>query len=149
MRLEKLPMIYFLHNLITLFLATIAGLGVGSGGIYLLWLKEGIKLEERQAIFFNLLFFITALLVATGIHARKKRLDFRFLLQILLFGTPGAFFGRWINAFFSPLLLRAFLGFFLVFSGFFTLFIIKKQKEKPKEHITTLDKKAKKDYNDY
>lgn len=142
-------MTYFWHNVVTFFLAAVAGLGVGSGGIYLLWLKEVIGVQEGEAVFINLLFFITALLVATVIHAKEKRVDFEFLLKIILFGTPGAFLGKYLNRLFSPLLLRAFLGLFLIFSGIMTLFIAKKTKEKEKENTTALDKKAKKDYNDY
>ena len=119
----------FLHSLITLSLSVLAGLGVGSGGVYLLWLKEGIKMDEGAAIFFNLCFFIGALSVATAIHARQRLLDYRFLLEIVLFGIPGALLGKWLNAFFSPVLLRVLLGVFLIFSGIFSLIITKKKKE--------------------
>ncbi len=138
----------FLHELITFVLATVAGLGVGSGGVYLLWLKEGLGVEDEKAVFLNLLFFCVALLVAATVHARAKRLDFRFLFEIVLFGIPGALLGRWLNAFFSPVLLRLFLGAFLVFSGIFSLIVSKKKKENAKEPLSALDKKAKKDYND-
>lgn len=119
----------FLHSLITVLLAILAGLGVGSGGMYLLWLKEGLKMDADAAIFFNLCFFIGALSVANAIHARKRLLDFRFLGEIVLFGIPGVFLGRWLNSFFSPLILRVLLGVFLIFSGIFSLVITKKKKE--------------------
>ncbi len=119
----------FLHSLITLLLAVLAGLGVGSGGMYLLWLKEGMKMSDDAALFFNLCFFIGALSVANAIHARRRLLDFRFLLEIVLFGIPGVFLGRWLNSFFSPLFLRIILGVFLIFSGVFSLIITKKKKE--------------------
>ena len=119
----------FLHSFITLSLSVLAGLGVGSGGMYLLWLKEGMGMSDNAALFFNLCFFIAALSVATAINARQCLLDYRFLLEIVLFGIPGAFIGRWLNGFFSPLLLRILLGIFLIFSGIFSLIITKKRKE--------------------
>lgn len=136
----------FLHEIVTFALATLAGLGVGSGGVYLLWLTEIMGIDKNDAIFLNLCFFIAALLVASIIHARKKRVDYRFLLQIILFGIPGAFLGRWLNALLSPLFLRAFLGFFLIFSGVFSLLVTKKKKNTGKTPLS-LDKTAKKDYN--
>lgn len=138
----------FLHSIITLLLSTLAGLGVGSGGIFLLWLKEGMKIDGAVALLFNLCFFAAALAVATAIHARHRLLDFPFLLQIVLFGIPGTFLGRWINSFMPPVALRVLLGLFLVFSGIFSLVITKKPKERQKEPSDALDKTAKKYYND-
>ena len=120
---------FFLNNFLTLLLSVLGGLGVGSGGLYLLWLTEGIGLEREGALFFNLCFFIAALSSAVLIHARRRMLDYRFLLEILLFGIPGVFLGRWLNGFFSPAFLRFLLGLFLIGSGIFSLIITKKKKE--------------------
>ena len=65
----------FVHEIVTFALATLAGLGVGSGGVYLLWLTEIMGIDKNDSIFLNLCFFIAALLVASIIHARKKRVD--------------------------------------------------------------------------
>ena len=119
----------FLHNLLTLSLSVLAGLGAGSGGLFLLWLSEGLRMEHGAALFFNLCFFISALACAVSIHARRRMLDYRFLLEIVLFGIPGVFLGRWLNTFFSPLLLRLLLGLFLIASGIFSLIITKKKKD--------------------
>jgi len=138
----------FLHELITFLLATLAGLGVGSGGIYLLWLREGMKIDASTSVFLNLCFFIAAVLVASVIHAKQKRLDYRFLFEIILFGIPGALIGKWLSSFFSPVFLKLFLSCFLIFSGIFSLFITKKAKKPQKKADATLDKSEKKDYND-
>ena len=138
----------FWHEAITLLLGTVAGLGVGSGGIYLLWLKEGMGYEGTEAVFLNLLFFCAALLTAAAIHARAKRLDYSFLAEIVLFGIPGALVGRWLNRFFPPAILKLFLGVFLIFSGVFSLVVTKKKKENTKETLHALDKKEKQDYNE-
>ena len=119
----------FLHNLLTLSLSVLAGLGVGSGGLFILWLTEGMKMEHGAALFFNLCFFISALACAVSIHARRRMLDYRFLLEIVLFGIPGVFLGRWLNTFFSPLFLRLLLGLFSIGSGVFSLIITKKKKD--------------------
>lgn len=136
-------------NLITILLSALAGMGVGSGGLYLLWLKEGAGYEAQTAFFINLLFFIFALTPATVIHLRKKRIDLRFLLEISLFGIPGVLIGRMLEKQISQTVLSLFLALLLIFSGVFVLIISKKTKEKQKESPHALDKAAKKDYNDY
>ena len=125
----------------------LAGLGVGSGGLYLLWLKEGLHLQRDSAFFFNLCFFAVTLFVASAIHARQRLIDFKFLFQIMLFGLPGVFLGKWIGSLFPDLLLRVFLGVFLIVSGIFSLIVTKKKKETAKEGANALDKQAKKYYN--
>ncbi len=123
-------------------------MGVGSGGVFLLWLKEGMGVEAREAILANLFFFVIALSVAAFINARNKLLDLSFLIRIVLYGIPGVFLGRWINSLLSPMLLRIFLGAFLVFSGILSLIITKKKSDSPKETHDALDKSKKKYYND-
>ena len=119
----------YLHSFLTLSLSVLAGLGVGSGGLYLLWLTDGLKLEQNAALFFNLCFFIGALFCAVSFHARRKMLDYPFLLEIILFGIPGVFLGRWLNSLFPTTLLRVILGLFLIVCGIFSVLGAKKKKE--------------------
>lgn len=65
----------------------------------------------------------------------------------MLFGLPGVFLGKWIGSLFPDLLLRVFLGVFLIVSGIFSLIVTKKKKETAKEGANALDKQAKKYYN--
>lgn len=118
-----------LHEGVTLALAVLAGLGVGSGGIYLLWLTEILQMSREDGILANLYFFIAALLPTAVIHWKRKRLDLPFLGQLLLLGFAGVFLGRWLAALLSPSFLRIFLGMFLIFSGIFSIFVMKKNKK--------------------
>ena len=117
------------HEWAALLLSVLAGMGVGSGGLYLVFLTAVTSLPREDAIFCNLLFFIAAVLSSSVIHLRHGRLDLPFLLRILLFGLPGVLLGRFASSLLPPFLIQIFLGVFLVFSGFFSLVLAKKHKD--------------------
>ena len=60
-------------NLVVAFaLAVLAGLGVGSGGLYILFLTEILSLPHGQATLGNLLFFVAALISAVCTPTEKS-----------------------------------------------------------------------------
>lgn len=113
----------FLHEAITFLCGILAGLGVGSGGLFLVWLTEGLGMEGKSAAACNLLFFVAALLSAFFLNIRQKRIDFSFLFSLLLFGLPGAYLGQLIRDSIPVPFLRICLGIFLIFAGIFSLFV--------------------------
>ncbi len=117
------------HEWAALFLSVLAGLGVGSGGLYLIFLTAVTALPREEAVFCNLLFFIAAVLSSSVIHLRGERLDLSFLLRILLFGIPGAWLGRMAATLLPSFVIQILLGAFLLFSGFFSLITAKKRKD--------------------
>ena len=119
----------FLNAIIPLLLAIPLGLGIGSGGLLLIYLSDVVGLAREKAIYFNLIFFLSALLASGVGHIRARRVSFSFLLSVLLFGIPGAFLGRWLSSMLSPSFLKLLLGVFLLVSGIFSLFSLKKAKE--------------------
>ena len=121
-------------NLVVAFaLAVLAGLGVGSGGLYILFLTEILSLPHGQATLGNLLFFVAAVISAVCIRIRGKRLDYPFLLQILLFGAPGAYLGFLLSQNLPREVLRIILGVFLIASGILSLYNGKKGEKKKRE----------------
>ncbi|MBP3436277.1 MAG: sulfite exporter TauE/SafE family protein [Clostridia bacterium] len=117
-----------LFNIVVSFaLAVLAGLGVGSGGLYIIFLHDILHLPHEAAKNGNLLFFVTALLSAVVIHIRQKRLDYPFLAQILLFGIPGAYIGYLLSEYLPVRVLRVALGIFLILSGVLSFFINKRK----------------------
>lgn len=129
----------FLNSLLVFILAIPLGLGIGGGGLFLIYLCDVLKLERDSAVYLNLVFFLSALLSATVRHLRNGRLSFPILGNILLFGVPGALLGRWFASLLSPSLLHLILGFFLLGAGVFSLLTLKKTKNE-KEAPHSLDK---------
>ena len=119
----------FLNTFLPLILSIPLGLGIGSGGLFLIYLSDVLGLPRESAVYFNLIFFLSALLASAAGHLRARRISFSILATVLLFGVPGAFLGRWIAARLSPVFLRLLLGAFLLFSGVFSLLSLKKRKE--------------------
>ena len=126
-----------LNSLLVFALAIPLGLGIGGGGLFLIYLCDFLGISRDAAVYLNLVFFLSALFAAAIGHLRAGRLSFPALGNILLFGIPGAFLGRWIATFFPDRLLHLFLGFFLLIMGVFTLLSLKKAKER----AHTLDKR--------
>ncbi len=118
-----------LNNLLPFLLAIPLGLGIGSGGLFLIYLSDVLGLPREAAVYLNLLFFLSALLSSAAGHLRARRLSFPILLTVLLFGVPGAFLGRYMASLLSPTLLRLLLGVFLLSSGIISLLSLKKAKE--------------------
>ena len=120
-----------LHEWAAFLLSILAGLGVGSGGIFLVILPLVTEVGSEEARLCTLLFFIAASLASSVIHFRRKRLRIPFLLSILLFGIPGAYLGHLLGDILPDGLSRMLLGIFLIFSGIFSLILMKKPKDCP------------------
>ena len=133
----------YFNALLALILSIPLGLGIGGGGLFLVYLSDILSLPRESAVYLNLLFFLCALTASAVAHLRAGRLNPSLLGLILLFSTPTAYLGRYLATLLSPRLLRLFLGVFLLASGIFSLYSLKKSK------VTdgTLDKPAKKHYN--
>ena len=129
-----------LNSILVFTLAIPLGLGIGGGGLFLIYLGDVLEISRDTAVYFNLVFFLSALLASAMGHLRCRRLSLPMLGIILLFGIPGAFAGRWLASLLSPSLLHLFLGLFLLGSGIFSLISLKNAKLSPKVFSHSLDK---------
>lgn len=134
----------YFNAALAFFLAVPLGLGVGGGGLFLVYLGDILNLPREAAVYLNLLFFLCALLASACTHIRAGRLRFSLLTIILLFSTPTALLGRYLASILPSWLLRLLLGAFLLASGIFSLYALKKSKVAD----DSLDKRVKKHYNE-
>ncbi len=104
-----------------LLLAMLAGVGVGGGGLLVLWLTlvEGLPQGEAQGE--NLLFFLAASGAALLVNCRKRRFDKTALLFTVLGGLPAAVGGALLASVVDVGLLRRCFGGLLILSGLLTL----------------------------
>ena len=80
---------------VTAFLASLAAgflsaLGLGGGGVLVLYLTLAAGMDQAKAGGVNLLFFLPAAAVAVVIHLRQGRIDWRAALRCLPFGVAAA-----------------------------------------------------------
>jgi len=110
----------------------LAGLGVGSGGLYLVYLDLFTDTPQREAQGLNLVFFVFALLISVAVGLVKGGYRNERLLLSLLFVIPGALTGSYLAGLFPSASLKKGLGLLFIFSGIYTLFTLKKSKKSAK-----------------
>lgn len=117
--------------LMSLLIAVLSGLGIGSGGLLVIWLTliEGIDAETARGL--NLLFFVFSSSAALVIHLIMKRIKTALVIFLASLACLGTLVGIYIGKFIDPLWLKRIFGGMLVISGAYTLFgcVIKKQKD--------------------
>ncbi len=103
--------------------ATLAGLGVGSGGFLLLYLTDALGYPQYTAQGINLVFFAAATLASSLMSYRAGRLSLSRLLPLLVFGALGSVGGSLLTLAVPPAAARRAFGLFLLLGGGYTLFV--------------------------
>ena len=102
--------------------SVLSGLGVGGGGLLVIWLvlAEGIGQLEAQGI--NLVYFLFSSGAAMLVHMAKRRLNFRLIAFLTFFGAVGAVLGSLTAGAADPEAVRKIFGWMLLISGAVALF---------------------------
>ena len=116
----------------------LGAMGLGGGGILVIYLTLVVGMPQLQAQGVNLLFFLPCAVISIIINAKRKLIDWRNALWIALGGLPATLLGiwlsdlidaRWIGYLFAGLLM--FIGARELFSGVASSFFAKKEPKKP------------------
>ena len=108
-------------SLVLLAAAVLSGLGVGSGGIYLLYLTDVLGLAQYTAQGLNLVFFTCSTLAASLLSLLRGRIHLSRLAPILLGGAVGCAVGALLTGLVPAALARRLLGLLLLVLGARTL----------------------------
>ena len=102
--------------------AALAGLGVGGGGLLVIYLTmfKGIGQVEAQGL--NLLFFVAAGAASLLIHVKKRKLDYKKITLIIACGAAGAVAGSLLANIIDCTLVKKIFGGFLIASGVLEFF---------------------------
>ncbi len=114
-----------LSFLIAFLAAALSGMGIGGGGIYILYLTLILNMQSAQARGINLAFFIVAALSSLAIHLKKRKICIPLVLITALGGITGALLGAHLSHIMNETLLQKAFGGFLVFCGLRSFFIKK------------------------
>lgn len=109
----------------TLF-AILTGLGVGTGGLYILYLTELLNIPQKEAQGINLIFFFTCILSASVFNLFKRRIVKKALVPLLFFGTLSSFLTSFLVKDVESDILQKLFGVFLILLGSVGLFSGKK-----------------------
>ncbi len=102
-------------------IAILSGLGVGSGGLFVIWLVSVYRVSAPQARGMNLLFFVFSASAALILHWFKKRVDLSLIFKLSLFALIGTLLGTFVSRYVSAMLLRQIFGGFLILAGLYSL----------------------------
>lgn len=76
-----------------LFSGILGSMGLGGGGVLIIYLSLFTETEQLKAQGINLLFFIPIGVVSVIIYSFKKLIKWKIILKIILFGMIGTFIG--------------------------------------------------------
>ncbi len=103
--------------LAALIAAILSGLGVGSAGLYVLYLTMVAGYAQADAQGLNLIFFALSGGAALLVHLRERRVPWRVVGVLALCALPGAAVGTGLLRILDADLLRRLFGGMLVVTG--------------------------------
>lgn len=110
-----------LAALVSFFIAVLSGLGVGSGGLFVIWLTAAYGVSSTQARGMNLLFFVFSASAALIFHYKRRRLDLKLIASLAALSLLGTLIGTQVAQYVDAALLRRLFGIFLILSGAYSL----------------------------
>lgn len=117
-------------NIIIGFLAGFVGaLGLGGGGVLVMFLTAFLGVDQLKSQGINLLFFIPIGILALIIHSKKKLIDWKTAIPAIIFGLIGAGIGCFLAQFLGNFVMRLIFGVILALLGIFELFFPHKNKQ--------------------
>lgn len=109
-------------TLVSLLIGVLAGLGVGSGGLLIVYMTAVDGMDQLSAQGLNLAVFVFALGAAVIVHLHRRRLSLPILGFVVAFGAAGACVGSLLAAISPVALLRVGLGGLLLLMGVVAFF---------------------------
>lgn len=102
---------------VTFAVAVLSGMGIGSGGLMVLYLTLVRDAPQLQSQGFNLLFFLFAAASSMAVHLARRRIRLLSCLLMVLFGLPFAYLGTRLAVRLPEDLMRKLFGVFLIIVG--------------------------------
>lgn len=107
--------------IVSFLISALMGMGIGGGGLFVIYLTLCLNFEQILAQGTNLIFFIISALFSLFIHLRKRKIRFLQVGALILFGSIGSIiFSRLANSI-DPKIPRIALGILLISSGIYTI----------------------------
>ena len=111
-----------LDYLAGMIIAALAGMGVGGGGLLVLYLVFVKDMAQLEAQWINMVFFIFAALSSLLWHRKKRKINWKLSFLLTVLGITGALLGALTANITSPVTIRKIFGWLMVVSGSITLF---------------------------
>lgn len=102
-------------------ISALSGMGVGGGGLLVMYLVLVKNMGQVQSQAVNLVFFVIASAVAIFYHRKKRKIDFRTCGILIASGIAGAVIGAFAANITEPGILRKIFGWTMLVSGLISL----------------------------
>ncbi|MBQ2805789.1 MAG: sulfite exporter TauE/SafE family protein [Clostridia bacterium] len=106
---------------VSFLIALLSGLGVGSGGLLVIYLTLFAAVPQLQAQGINLVFFLFSAGSSMLVHLWQRQLSLPLCILLILSGIPGALIGSQLAVLLPAAALKRLFGAFLVTAGLITL----------------------------
>lgn len=103
--------------IVTLIVAVLSGMGIGSGGLMVLYLTLVRNAPQLTAQGFNLLFFLFAATSSMGVHLARRSIRLPAVLLMIAAGLPAAYLGTRLALLLPEGLVGRIFGIFLILVG--------------------------------
>lgn len=103
-------------------IAVLAGLGIGGGGLLVIYLTLVLKTEQLTAQGINLIFFIFSAIASLFVHFRKRNINIRNVSILALTGIISSVLGSYLSHNMDVGILKNIFGGLLILSGIMALF---------------------------
>lgn len=109
-------------NIIASFaIALLSGMGIGSGGLFVIWLTLAENTPQLTAQGLNLLFFIFSSGASLTVHLTKRKIAWGAVALLTLTGVGGALIGGYISGLINASAMKKLFGAMLILSGLVSL----------------------------
>lgn len=102
--------------------AALGAMGMGGGGILLIYLSAILGIEQLVAQGMNLFFFLPIAVIALCFHLKNKYISYKTALFSILGGVAGVFLGKYIAEILGNDILKKAFAIFLFIIGLKELF---------------------------
>lgn len=102
--------------------AVIASMGLGGGGVYIMYLTLVKNTEQINAQGLNLLFFIPCAVVSLAVYIKNKMIKPKAVIPMAAGGIVGAFAGNFLLMGIPQNALKIIFAAFLIIMGVYTVF---------------------------
>lgn len=103
--------------ILTMLISCIMGLGIGGGGLYIVYLTLYRGIDSSYARGTNLLFFVMTTVASLAVHLKKRKIFLLQLAVVVLFGSLGSFIFSKLGNIIDPEIPKKVLGSVLILMG--------------------------------
>lgn len=106
---------------------TAGAMGLGGGSVLIIYLTVFAGVDQLAAQGINLIFFLPTAAVAVAIYAKRKIIQWKNIISIMIFGCIGTLISSLAVSFFDTTLLKKIFGGLIIAYGIFEVFSKKKK----------------------